>query len=274
MGQSLDKLLMTNIGKQHPKRYRTDIKNIWDGQLFIYFQLFSHFASLNINAESAWKAKMLWMKIENVVIVQLLVNCWLIVYFSYLSPLNPSNAKSAESKDVLNKTHQFCGFSPPRWITEMKTKYSIYQLTSALSGCLHPIWCSSRRRCWHGLLALEWKILERPLMTILVRKWWSRDIWRSWLWARVRTFIAAVQAVLLWGRRWRIYGGPTACCHHCSGSHWIHWGARKHVRIGVISVVHADSRTPATSRIFVVSKQKVFLSWKNLSILLTSPRDQ
>ena len=136
------------------------------------------------------------------------------------------------------------------------------QLTSALSSSLQSrrVWCNSRR-CWYGLLALERRILERPLMIVVMRKWRSWYTWRSWLWSRVRAFAATVRAVLLRGRRWRIYGSPTARarCHHCSSPHRIHWGAREQVRIGVIPVGHADSCATARSRIVVVSEQKIFL---------------
>ena len=129
-------------------------------------------------------------------------------------------------------------------------------LTSALSGSLQPrrVWCRSRRRCWYGLLALKRRILERPLMIVVMRKR------RSWLRARVRAFATAVWAVLLRGGGWRIYGTPAARCHHCSSPNGIHWRAREQVRIGVVSVRHAHSCASASSRVVVVSEQKVFLA--------------
>ena len=132
------------------------------------------------------------------------------------------------------------------------------QLTSALSISLHPrrVWCNSRRRCWYGMLALEWRILEWSLMVVMVRKR------RGWLGARMWAFAAAVWPVLLRGRRWRTYGGATARCHHCSSPYWIHRGSREQVGIRVIPLSHADSCTTARSSIVVVSKQKIFLVWR------------
>ena len=154
--------------------------------------------------------------------------------------------------------------------TTLQCTSEVKWFTSAVSSW-HFSWVwhnSGVHRCWY--MVLVWRILKRPLMIVVVGKWRTRYILRSWLRACVGTF--AIWSVLLWGCGWlwRVYWGSSTRCHHSSSPHWIHWCSREQVGIRVIPVCCATSCSSTTSCVVVITIMKYVLwNWYHVCTVIS-----